>query len=103
MSAAIEPQPQRLMPVADAVLVDRVRQRDIEALAELEHRYRDSLYALVYGITMDSTQADRVVHDLFVHLWRAWDRNTLQHSAWNWLRLRGAELAHAEHAVRRLK
>ena len=109
MSAALEPQHSALTP--DAVLMDRLAQRDRDALAELERRYRDSLYALVYGIVMDSTQADRVVHDLFVHLWRSSDHHALQRGVWNWLRQMASELARAEHerrthvipAVRRVK
>jgi DNA-directed RNA polymerase specialized sigma24 family protein len=94
MSAALEPHRPALLP--DAVLMDRLGRRDSAALVELERRYRDSLYALVYGIMMDSIQADRVVHDIFVHLWRANDRYTLQRSVWDWLRQMAAELAHAE-------
>ena len=109
MSAALEPQRSSLTP--DAVLMDRLAQRDGEALAELERRYRDSLYALVYGIVMDSTLADRVVHDLFVHLWRSSDHHALRRGVWNWLRQMASELARAEHerrthvipAVRRVK
>lgn len=109
MSAALEPQ--RLSLVPDAVLIERLAQRDADALAELERRYRDSLYALVYGIVMDPTQADRVVHDLFVHLWRASNHSTLRRGVWNWLRQMASELARAEHerrthvipAVRRTK
>ena len=98
MSAALEPQRSSLIP--DAVLMDRIAQRDGDALAEVERRYRDSLYALVYGIVMDPTQADRVVHDLFVQLWRASGNNSLKRSVWNWLRQMATELAHAEHARR---
>jgi DNA-directed RNA polymerase specialized sigma24 family protein len=91
--------------------MDRLAQRDAGALAELERRYRDSLYALVYGIVMDPTQADRVVHDLFVHLWRSSDHSMVKRGVWNWLRQMASELARAEHerrthvipAVRRLK
>jgi DNA-directed RNA polymerase specialized sigma24 family protein len=109
MSAALEPQRSSLTP--DAVLMDRLAQRDIAAFAELERRYRNSLYALVYGIVMDSTQADRVVHDLFVHLWRSSDYSALKRGVWNWLRQMASDLARAEHerpthvrpAVRRTK
>lgn len=109
MSAALEPQRPALL--ADAVLMERLAQRDSTALVELERRYRGSLYALVYGIMMDSKHADRVVHDIFVQLWHASDRYTLKRSVWNWLRQMASELAHAEHGrlthalpvVRRIK
>lgn len=109
MSAALEPQ--RSVPLPDAVLLERMVRRDSTALVELERRYRDSLYALVYGIVMDSTHADRVVRDSFVQLWCATDRYTLKRGVWNLLRQMASELAHAEHerlthalpVVRRIK
>lgn len=98
MSAALEAR--RSSRIPDAVLIDRLAQRDADALAELERRYRDSLYALVYGIVMDPTQADRVVHDLFARLRRASNHSTLKRGVWNWLRQMASELARAEHERR---
>jgi len=93
MSATLEPQ----HPVVpDATLMQRLAQRDSTALIELERRHRGSLYALAYGMLMDSTQAERVVRDVFSQIWYAAGRFTGTRSAWSWLRETAAELARAE-------
>ena|SRR5205823_4098069 len=95
MSATLEPQ--RPL-VSDAILMQRLAQRDSTALVELERRHRGSLYAQVYGILMDSTQAERVVRDVFAQIWHAAARFTGTRSAWSWLRETATDLARAERA-----
>jgi DNA-directed RNA polymerase specialized sigma24 family protein len=96
MSATLEPQ-RSLVP--DAILMQRLAQRDSTALIELERRHRGSLYAQVYGILMDSTQAERVVRDVFAQIWHAAGRFTGTRSAWSWLRDTATQLARAERAA----
>ena len=92
----LEPQP----PVADAVLMDRLAQRDSTALFELERRHRSSLYAQAYSVLMDAPSADRVVRDAFAQLWFAAAQYAGKRSAWAFLRDMARELARAERALR---
>ena len=97
MSTVLEPQTP-ILP--DAILLERVVQRDSTALIELERRYRSSLYAQVYGVLVDATQADEVVRETFAHLWYAAARFVGRRTASSWLRDTARELARAELALR---
>ena len=96
MSAMLEPQPPL---VADAVLMDRLAQRDSTALVELERRHRGSLYAQAYGILMDAVSAERVVRDTFSQLWFATAGYTGTRNPAALLRDMARELARAERAL----
>ena len=85
---------------ADAVLMNRLAQRDSTALVELERRHRGSLYAQAYGILVDAVSAERVVRDTFAQLWFAAARYTGGRSPWSLLRDMAKELARAERALR---
>ena len=108
MSALLGPKPAQppLAPpatrppvVADAVLMNRLAQRDATALVELERRHRSSLYAQVYGVLMDAASAERVVRDAFTHLWFEAPRYNGQRGPWALLREIARELARAERAL----
>lgn len=86
--------------VADAVLMNRLAQRDSTALVELERRHRSSLYAQVYGVLMDATSAERVVRDVFAQLWFEATRYTGKRSPLTLLRDMARELARAERALK---
>jgi len=61
--------------------------RDARALTELQSRYGASLYALVYGILMDSDRSERLVTEVFDQLWQAAELVTQRHlGAFAWLR-----------------
>lgn len=92
----LEPQ---IPVVADAVLMNRVANRDSTALVELERRHRGSLYAQAYGIVMDAVLAERVVRDAFAHLWSEAARYNHKRSPWTLLRDIARELARAERAL----
>jgi DNA-directed RNA polymerase specialized sigma24 family protein len=100
MSAMPEVQPAEPSIVSDATLVERVGQNDTGALLELERRHRGSLYAQAYAILIDSTSAERVVHDVFAQL-----RHAAAHFVgprpWSWLRDMTTEFARAERALRK--
>lgn len=85
--------------VADAVLMNRLAQRDSTALVELERRHRSSLYAQAYGVLMDATAAERVVRDTFAQLWFEAVRYTSKRSPLTLLREMARELARAERAL----
>ena len=84
----------------DAILLERLVQRDSTALIELERRHHTSLYAQVYGMVVDASLADRVVRETFAHLWYAAARFVGTRSASSWLRDTARELARAELALR---
>jgi RNA polymerase sigma-70 factor, ECF subfamily len=96
MSAMLEP---HSPIVADAVLMNRLAQRDSTALVELERRHRGSLYAQAYGILMDAGSAERVVRDTFAQLWFAAANYAGKRSPWTLLREMARELARAERAL----
>lgn len=74
-------------PQPDATLLRRMAARDARALTELQGRYGASLYALVYGILMDSDRSERLVTEVFDQLWQAAELVTQRHhGAFAWLR-----------------
>ena len=97
MSAVLQPQ-QPL--VSDADLVGRLSRHDSTALIELERRHRNSLYAQVYAIVMDSALSDRIVNAVFTELWQSAGQVTGRRNAFSWLRRTAAELARTERRVR---
>jgi len=93
--------PEQESPVLpDALLLERLVQRDSTALIELERRHHGSLYAQVYGMVVDASLAERVVREAFAHLWYAAARFVGTRSASGWLRDTARELARAELALR---
>jgi len=96
MSTMLEPQAPL---VADAVLMDRLAQRDSTALVELERRHRASLYAQAYGVLMDADLAERVVRDTFAQLWFAAPQYRGSRSPLPLLRDMARALARAERAL----
>jgi len=96
MPAMLEPQPPI---VADAVLINRLVQRDSTALVELERRHRASLYAQAYAVLMDAVLAERVVRDTFAQLWFAAEQYAGGCSPLSLLRDTARELARAERAL----
>jgi DNA-directed RNA polymerase specialized sigma24 family protein len=97
MSAVLQPQHNL---VSDADLLGRLSRRDSTALIELERRHRNSLYAQVYAIVMDSALSDRVVNTVFTELWQSAGQAPGRRSAFSWLRRMAAELARTERVVR---
>lgn len=58
----------------DAVLAQRIRSGDREALGELYDRYASVALALAVKVTTDRSAAEDVVHDAFVAVWQRIDR-----------------------------
>lgn len=54
---------------ADAALVRRMAEGDREAFSQLYDRYSRPLYATALRILNDPTEAEDIVHDVFVSLW----------------------------------
>ena len=55
----------------DRGLVLRIEQRDSDALAELYDRYSARLLGLAVRILGDPSEAEEVLQDVFLHVWRA--------------------------------
>src|SRR3990170_2744894 len=60
--------------LADARLADRIRAGDTEALGELYDRYASIALATALRVVADRQEAEDVVHDAFVAVWRKIDR-----------------------------
>ena len=59
---------------ADARLADRIRSGDAEALGELYDRYASIALATALRVVGGRDEAEDVVHDAFVAVWRKIDR-----------------------------
>lgn len=59
---------------ADALLADRIRSGDTEALGELYDRYASTAIATAVRVVGGREEAEDVVHDAFVAVWRKIDR-----------------------------
>jgi RNA polymerase sigma-70 factor, ECF subfamily len=55
---------------ADAALLREVARGDREALARLYDRFSRPLYAVAFRILRDATEAEDVVHDVFISVWQ---------------------------------
>ncbi|MGH2381733.1 MAG: RNA polymerase sigma factor, partial [Candidatus Limnocylindria bacterium] len=55
---------------ADARLAQRIRAGDHEALGELYDRYASRALGIALRVTGDREEAEDVVHDAFVVVWR---------------------------------
>jgi RNA polymerase sigma-70 factor (ECF subfamily) len=70
-SAAQHIEPEDAGRFADELrLAERVRAGDADALAELYARYRPALVALAEGYLDNAADADDIVQDLFLMIWR---------------------------------
>ncbi len=54
----------------DAMLVQQLLQRDVDAFEQLYDRYSRVVYALVLRIVQQGSTAEEVVQDIFLQLWR---------------------------------
>lgn len=70
--ASAEPTPPdvRAQNEADAALVRQVAGGDRDALAKLYDRFSRPLYAVALRILHDATEAEDVVHDVFISVWQ---------------------------------
>ena len=59
---------------SDARLAERIRAGQTQALGELYDRYAGTALAIALRVVADRTEAEDVVHDAFVAVWRKIDR-----------------------------
>lgn len=57
----------------DCYLLQRVQQKDMNAFSLLYERYCRTLYTLALRILSDRTDAETIVHDVFLYLWEHTD------------------------------
>lgn len=69
----------------DAAVLERVRQRDPEALGLLYERYFDRVFGLVHRLLGDRTMAEDAVSEVFLKVHRAADRLDPQRDPGAWL------------------
>jgi RNA polymerase sigma-70 factor, ECF subfamily len=90
--------------VPDSVLVERIVNRDEDALAALHHRYAGMLYRRLQRIVTDAATAEEVLQDLFLHVWRGagrFDANRGSLAAWLAVTARSRALSRLRVARRR--
>jgi RNA polymerase sigma-70 factor (ECF subfamily) len=73
MTAAVEPMDEGGRGSADSVLVERLRARDVVALETLMERHSSRVYRVAFGITRNHSEAEEVVQDVFLTLFRKVD------------------------------
>ena len=71
--AVVQPWPEGKQPT-DAVLMERILQRDAGALETLYDRYGGPCIPLVLRISQQPSSAEEIVQDVFLQLWRSADR-----------------------------
>ena len=54
----------------DAMLIQQLLQRDVDAFEQLYDRHSRIVYALVLRIVQQGSTAEEVVQDVFLQLWR---------------------------------
>lgn len=54
----------------DRILLDRVRERDQDAMAQIFDRYSGMAYAIAFRVLNDSAQAEDVIQDVFFQIWQ---------------------------------
>jgi RNA polymerase sigma-70 factor (ECF subfamily) len=72
--------------VTDAELLERIQVRDEEALSALYDRYSGMAFALAYRVLRDRGQAEDIVQEAFLSVWRrAGSFDTTRGSGRSWL------------------
>ena len=71
---------------ADLDLLERIAMRDASAVGQLYDRHARTLYSLVHHILRDSTEAEDVLQEVFLQVWRrARDFDESRGRAFTWL------------------
>jgi RNA polymerase sigma-70 factor (ECF subfamily) len=70
---------------AEIALIDRLRSQDATALETLMERYGSKLYRVAFGITRNHSDAEEVVQDTFLSLFRKIDRFEGRAALGTWL------------------
>jgi RNA polymerase sigma-70 factor (ECF subfamily) len=62
-----------MVELAESGLIERLRQGDTQALEALMTRYSGRVYRLAFGITRNEADAEEIVQDVFLTLFRKID------------------------------
>lgn len=90
--------------VDDAALIARMAQGDQSALAELYGRYVRTLLALAHGVLGSRPEAEDVIHDVFLEVWRhcaEYDPQRASVRTWLLMRVRSRSLDRLRSSSRR--
>lgn len=70
--------------VSDEALVERAKVKDFDAFEELVARYEDKVYRLAFRFVRNDTDAQEIVQETFLSLWRKIDgfKGDSQFSSW---------------------
>jgi RNA polymerase sigma-70 factor (ECF subfamily) len=71
-------------PATDEQLVARARAKDFGAFEELLDRYEDKVFRLAYRFVRNETEAQEILQDTFLSIWRKLDtfKGDAQFSSW---------------------
>jgi RNA polymerase sigma-70 factor (ECF subfamily) len=72
-------------PEAELTLIENLRRSDPAALETLMERYASRVYRLAYGITKNEADAEEVVQDVFLSVFRKIDRFEGRAGLWTWM------------------
>jgi RNA polymerase sigma-70 factor (ECF subfamily) len=61
-------------PGSDGLLLERVRARDREAMAEIFDRYSGMVYSIALRVLADQGHAEDIMQDVFIKLWSEPDK-----------------------------
>ena len=76
MKACVAPQAEQPAALEDAVLMRAIADRDPEALSALYDRYSGILKALVIRVIHDEAEADDLLQEIFMQIWRQAKNNS---------------------------
>ena len=88
---------------SEAQLIQRLRARDASALEVLMERHAGRLYRVAYGITRNDADAEEVVQDAFLALFRKIDSFEGRAALGSWLYRVTANAALIKHRGKRAK
>ena len=72
-------------PEAELTLIENLRRSNPAALETLMERYASRVYRLAYGITKNEADAEEVVQDVFLSVFRKIDRFEGRAGLWTWM------------------
>jgi RNA polymerase sigma-70 factor, ECF subfamily len=71
--------------LADGLLIEQIRQRDVAALGELYDRYSPLVYTVTLRITLSDAAAEELLIDVFSTAWHATEQHQRFASTAHWL------------------
>lgn len=73
MSSDVQPEPANLAELSDEALVARAQGHDFAAYEEIVRRFQDKAFRLAFGLTRNESDAQDVVQEAFLNMYRKLD------------------------------